>query len=556
MIVVVLIASLVAGVNSAQAAQRYQIIGFAITGLMLLVVVALFFGTRRERVALLEKERTARTDAETAEQQLRLALEAGRMGTWQFTMGSGEVKWSPGLEAIHGFPAGSFPGTFDAFQKEIHPEDRDRVLRAITESIAQRRDHEVEYRIVRADGAVRWVEGRGRLFCDAEGKPNRMVGVCSDITERKHAEERFRLAVEAAPAAMIMVDQRGTVVLINALTEQLLGYSRHEIVGQPVDRLVPPRFRDRHPEYRTSFFVDPRQRPMGAGRDLYALRKDGSEVSVEIGLSPVETTDGLFVLAAVSDITERKRNAALLEEAVRARDDFLAIASHELRNPVNAVQLQLVSVLRAFQRDAASLTLESVRDQVAKANVHVRRLTRLIDNLLDVSRITAGPVVLELEDVDLREVVRTVIDQLHQELDHRQITLHTPEEPVLGRWDRLRLEQIVTNLLSNAIKYGNEEPIEISLDGDGEVARLSVTDHGIGIDEESQKRLFMRFERAVTGQRYGGFGLGLWITRQLVEAMQGRISVDSRPGQGSTFSVTVPFGPSLTASANAAESVD
>jgi signal transduction histidine kinase len=276
-------------------------------------------------------------------------------------------------------------------------------------------------------------------------------------------------------------------------------------------------------------------------------------VSVEIGLSPFETTEGMFVLAAVSDITERKRHAALLQEAVRARDDFLAIASHELRNPVNAVQLRLVGILRAFQRDAASLTLESVRDDVAKADVQVRRITRLIDNLLDVSRMTAGAVVLEPEDVDLREVVRTVIDDLHQEVEHRQITLRTPEEPVVGHWDRLRLEQIVTNLLSNAIKYGKEEPIEISLDADGEVARLSVTDHGIGIDEDHQRRLFMRFERAVTGQRYGGFGLGLWISRQLVDAMHGQISVESHLGQGSTFSVTVPVRPSPTASVNAVE---
>jgi PAS domain S-box-containing protein len=508
----------------------------------------------RERIALLEKERTARTDAETAAQQLRLALEAGHMGTWQFTIGSGDVKWSPGLEAIHGLPVGSFPGTFDAFRSEIHPEDRDRVLGAISEAIEERRDHHVEYRIVRTDGAVRWVEGRGQLFYDAHGRPDRMVGVCSDVTDRRQAEERFRLAVEAAPTAMIMVDQRGRVVMINALTEQLLGYARDEIVGQPVDRLVPPRFRDRHPEHRTSFFMAPRQRPMGADRDLYALRKDGSEVPVEIGLSPVETMEGLFVLAAVSDITERKRNAALLQEAVRARDDFLATASHELRNPVNALQLQLVGALRGFQRDTAALTLESVRDQVAKANVQVHRITRLIDNLLDVSRITSGPVVLDPEEVDLKDVVRAVVDQLHQEVDHRQITLRAPEAPIVGHWDRLRLEQVVTNLLSNAIKYGKEEPIEISLDGDGEVARLSVTDHGIGINEDQQSRLFMRFERAVTGQRYGGFGLGLWISRQLVEAMQGRISVESRPGRGSTFMVTIPVRPSPSASVNAMES--
>jgi len=134
-----------------------------------------------------------------------------------------------------------------------------------------------------------------------------MVGVCTEVTERKQTEERFRLAVEAAPTAMIMVDQRGTIRLVNALAEPLFGYARQELLGQSIERLVPPRFRDRHSEYRGGFSADPRRRAMGEGRDLYALRKDGTEVPVEIGLSPLETVDGVFVLAAVTDITERKR---------------------------------------------------------------------------------------------------------------------------------------------------------------------------------------------------------------------------------------------------------
>ena len=270
----------------------------------------------RERTALVEAERVARLEAEAAEQRLRFALDAGRMGTWQYTMRSGEVIWSRGLEAIHGFAPGTFPGTFEAFQAEIHPEDRARVQQAIAEAVDERRAHHVEYRIVRQDGVLRWVEGRGQLFCDAHGTPERMVGVCSDVTERIHAEELFRLAVEAAPSAMIMIDQAGTIRHANALTEQILGYARAEILGQSIDQLVPERFRGRHAGYRSGFFADSRQRPMGSGRDLYALRKDGSEVAVEIGLSPINTADGLFVLAAITDITERKRaQRALAEQA-------------------------------------------------------------------------------------------------------------------------------------------------------------------------------------------------------------------------------------------------
>lgn len=252
---------------------------------------------------------------------------------------------------------------------------------------------------------------------------------------------------------------------------------------------------------------------------------------------------------AVSDITERKRTAAFLEAAVRARDDFLAIAAHELRNPANAVRLQVGGLLRALQRDGASLTHESVLAWVVDADSQVGRLTRLIDNLLDVSRITAGPLVLELADVDLREVLDAAVNQSHGALAHDQITLHMPAEPLIGRWDRLRLEQIVTNILSNAVKYGNGRPIEISVETDGETVRLSVMDHGIGIDEDRQKRLFTRFERGVSGATYGGFGLGLWISRELVEAMHGTISVESRLGAGSTFSVAVPIRPSSTAPA-------
>jgi PAS domain S-box-containing protein len=357
----------------------------------------------------------ARVEAETVVRQLELAVEAGRMGTWEYTMRSGAVTWSSGLEAIHGLAPGSFPGTFEAFRNEIHPDDRDRVLQAIGDAVAARRDHHIEYRIVRADGRVRWVEGRGQLFLDAAQQPDRMVGVCSispsarrrrngcrsrrrcwrrsttrstrwidlritrwnpaaermygytaaeaigkkgfellqttispeqraalvnrveageilrteaelrtkngsavwsditaiakrrddgtlggfiavhrDITARRRADERFRLAVEAAPAAMILVDHEGTIVMLNALTEQLLGYARGEIIGESIERLVPVRFRGHHSTYRKHFGVDAQRRPMGAGRDLYALRKDGSEVPVEIGLSPIETVDGLL----------------------------------------------------------------------------------------------------------------------------------------------------------------------------------------------------------------------------------------------------------------------
>ena len=237
-----------------------------------------------------------------------------------------------------------------------------------------------------------------------------------------------------------------------------------------------------------------------------------------------------------------------LEAAVHARDEFLSIAAHELRNPVNAVQLQLVGILRAFQRGSSGtdeMGSEGLRDRVAQAHAQVGRLTRLLDNLLDVSRIRGGSIALELEDVDLKEVVENVIDQFLGEAAPGQMTFNA-HHPVVGRWDRLRLEQVVSNVLSNAIKYGEGRPILMSLDSDDRAARLSVQDHGIGIAPEQQERLFARFERGVSRRQYGGFGLGLWITRQLVDAMGGDITVASRAGQGATFSIVLPIDRAAT----------
>jgi PAS domain S-box-containing protein len=506
-----------------------------------ILMSALNASWRRGALALVESEehlKASLAKAEAAERRLRLALESGAMGTWQWVIRTGELIWSPSLEAIHGYAPATFPGTFEAFQGEIHPEDRTRVLQAIQAALEERREHRIDYRIVRADGTVRSVEGRGQIVFDAKGRPESMVGVCSDVTDRKQSEERFRLAVEGAPAAVIIVDPRGRIVLVNSLTENLLGYSRDEIIGQSVERLVPERFRRGHETFRAGFLTDSRKRPMGAGRDLYAVRKDGSEVPVEIGLSPLRTADGTLVMAAITDITERKRAAAALEAAVRARDDFISIASHELRNPVNSIQLQFAALLRSLQEDADA---QRMRERISRAAIQVNRLAHLVDNLLDVSRISTGPIALEPEDLDFREVVQTVLDQFHGELEQQDVTVRMAQEPVVGHWDRVRLEQVVTNLLSNAIKYGNGKPIAVSLDTRNGSALLRIADQGIGIEPDVQDRLFGKFERAVSGLRYGGLGLGLWISRQIVRAMQGEISLESRPGEGSTFSVALPL---------------
>jgi PAS domain S-box-containing protein len=502
----------------------------------------------RAQTELLESERAARTAAESAELRLKLALHAGRMGTWQYSIRGGGVIWSPGLEQIHGYEPGTFPGTFDAFRGEIYPDDREHVLRAIGDAVEQRRDHHVEYRIVRRDGSIRWVEGRGRVFLDSDGRPDRLVGVCADITDRKQAEEKFRLAVEAAPAAMLMVDSAGTIVLANALAEHLLGYAKSELVGMPVERLVPERLRTHHLEYRTKYLTGAERRLMGAGRDLYAIRKDGSEVPVEIGLSPIHTPDGVFVISAITDITERKRAAEAesqarraAEEANRAKDEFLAMLSHELRNPLSSI-LGWAVILRTGQipLERASHALE-----VIERNARVE--AQLVESLLDLSRIAAGKLRLDTERVDLSYVVRAVVDSLGPATDAKSIRVEMdlPVTPLVVIGDSGRLQQILSNLLTNAVKFTpHGGHVKVRVNFVGSQVQIQVADDGEGIDPDFLPHIFDRFRQAETSKAraHGGLGLGLAIVRELVHAHRGNIVADSPgKGRGSTFTVTLPI---------------
>ena len=235
-------------------------------------------------------------------------------------------------------------------------------------------------------------------------------------------------------------------------------------------------------------------------------------------------------------------------DAVRLRDEFLSTASHELKTPITTLQLQVQSFTRSGEAAAEGGNLDKFRMRVATAERQVNRLARLVDSLLDISRITGGRLDLEGEPVDLAAVVRDSLARSAEELDRAgcAVTLRLDGASHIGRWDRTRLEQIVGNLLSNAAKYGAGRPVEVTVSSDSETSRLTVRDHGIGIDLEHQARIFDRFERAVSVRHYGGLGLGLWIVRQIVEAHGGSISVESSPGKGSAFTVELPRQPAAS----------
>nr|BDT38128.1 CHASE domain-containing protein [Myxococcus sp. MH1] len=243
---------------------------------------------------------------------------------------------------------------------------------------------------------------------------------------------------------------------------------------------------------------------------------------------------------------EHRRLADEAQAAVRVRDEFLSVAAHELRTPLTSLKLQLQLLFRQL-RQPGPLDAERLERGVETCERQTTRLTKLVDSLLDVARLSSGRMELQLEDVELGELVRELARRFEAEAQAAGVRLEVDApEPMTGRWDRLRLEQVLTNLMSNALKYGHGAPVDVRVRGDAELARVEVQDRGIGIAPEDAARVFDRFERAVSSRHYGGLGLGLFITRQLVEAHGGRILLESRPGEGSTFIVHLPrAGPPL-----------
>ncbi|HEX5734503.1 MAG TPA: MASE1 domain-containing protein [Blastocatellia bacterium] len=395
---------------------------------------------------------------------------------------------------------------------------------------------------------------------DVEGNVTGWFASIIDITDRKSAEDRFRVAVEAAPNSVVMIGEEGRIILVNSQTERLFGYARQELIGQPIEVLVPERFRRQHPDYRAGFASMPQARPMGAGRDLFGLRKDGSEVPIEIGLNPIEVKGRTLVLSSIVDITERKRGEqerelllareqaarAQAEAASRMKDEFLATVSHELRTPLNAI-LGWLHIMLGGRADkaAAHRGLETIER-------NARAQAQLIEDLLDVSRITSGKLRLEAKSTELISVIKAAIDSVQHAADAKEIQLQMILDPgaSLIRGDAARLQQVVWNLLSNAVKFTSKGGlVQVRLDRADSMAQITVVDTGEGISPEFLPYVFDRFQQAdgTTTRRHGGLGLGLAIARHIVKIHGGTIEAQSAGlGEGANFTVRLPLATART----------
>jgi PAS domain S-box-containing protein len=360
--------------------------------------------------------------------------------------------------------------------------------------------------------------------------------------ERKKAEERFRVAVESAPNPMVMVNDEGKIVMINQETEKLFGFTREELLGRPVDLLVPARFRGEHTGYRSRFLEAPQARVMGAGRDLFGLRKDGTEVAVELGLNPIKTREGEFVLAAIVDITERKKAELERQEFDRAKSIFFSNMSHEFRTPLTL----LLGPLEDLIGESCSPGEPGFRERLQMAHRNALRLLKLVNALLDFSSIEAGRVQASYEPVDLGSFTAELATLFSAAVERAGLKLlvDCPRSRELPYVDREMWETIVFNLLSNALKFTFEGEISLRLQEHAKHVELQVQDTGIGISEEELPRLFERFHRVrnVRARTQEGTGIGLALVWELVKLHGGTVSAASEPQRGTTITVKIPLG--------------
>jgi PAS domain S-box-containing protein len=419
---------------------------------------------------------------------------------------------------------------------------------------------------------------------DDSGRVVGLIGIARDISARKRAEENQRLLAEATTRLAESLDSEASLAVVarlvatrlcdlclihlvegDTLRQVAAAHGESTLEPSALEHLGTPEHQRAIKQALGAIVAEPVEGTrawrgvVGSGDEVpsvFAVLGARSHVCVPM----VARGRALGVLSLLSrnlgfdgiDLnmaTEVARRAALAidntrlyrqaTDAIHARDDFLAIASHELRTPLAALVLQVQSLQGVLHAKGLEPEVTILADRAAR---HISRLGNLIERLLDVSRITTGRIDLDPEEMDLSEVVRDVSRRLGDSAKVAGSAVSVAADgPTLGLWDRLRMEQIVTNLLSNALKYGAGKPVEVTLESDGTRARLTVRDCGIGIAADDVRRIFGRFERAAPARNFSGMGLGLYITRQAVEAHGGRISVSSQPGNGATFTVELPL---------------
>jgi PAS domain S-box-containing protein len=488
--------------------------------------------------------RPSATRAEPAsnEEQFRLLIESVKDYAIYMLDPDGRVAtWNKGAECIKGYRPEEIIGRH--FSQFYPPEEvaRQKPQHELGVALAEGRFEEEGWRI-RKDGTTFWADVVIAPVYDRGGKLTGFAKVVRDVSARRKADQKFKDLLEAAPDAIVIVDQSGDIVIVNSQTERLFGYGRTELLGRKVEVLLPPRFRLKHLSHRDQFFAAPKARPMGVGLALHGQCKDGTEFPLEISLNPLQTEEGTLVFAAIRDITEKQHHESVLEErnsqleaAVNELDAFSYSVSHDLRAPLRAID----GFTRILLKQCGSSLPEEAGEYLRLVRNNTVRMGCLIDDLLAFARL--GRQTLSRQQVATGDMIKQVLDEARQEADGRSVSVSVGDTPPV--WgDPAMLKQVFVNLIGNAFKYTRmraQPVIEIGARAiDGEQV-FFVRDNGAGFDMQYADKLFGVFQRLHRAEDFDGTGVGLAIVRRVVERHGGRVWAEAEVERGATFYFTV-----------------
>jgi len=495
---------------------------------------------------LARRLQTSEANLREGEERMSLAAEAANLAVWEWDLSTDEV-WTTGTHReVPGRPV-SEKGTMEDFISQLHIDDRDRVRQALKDAIDSGKDFACEFRFMLRNGCLRWATARGRCINTADGKNIRFRGVSMDVTAQKDVDNLFRLATESSLSGVALVNKRGEIILVNSQVEKLFGYQRDELVGESVEILVPKRFAGQHPAYRAKFLATPTARAMGAGRELFARRKDGSEFPVEIGLNPIQTPDGFVVLTTIVDISARK---AAEEETRRSRQqvellsrasllgEMTASLAHELNQPLAAIVNNATAAMQYLEKGRLDpKQLQEILSDVVGDGRRAYEIISSVRSAIKKGSAIRGP-------VNLNDVVNAVAHMLQPDAAERLCNIEislAPDLPAI-EGDPTQVQQVLINLMSNAIDAMRDTPrsrriVEITTNhnGDGTIL-VGVRDYGSGISEATRERLFEKFFTT----KEEGLGMGLAIVRSIVEAHGGSIVAENADGGGAHFRFRLP----------------